>query len=115
MAQRVLRPSLKIDTFYDVVISCDSILSLTSGNGWEIYINNQNYEDKKKQNTIIVSFYGLYNKGKTFVCSQLSQKQLPRGYSVNTVGLSALYPQDFHKENSIVFLDSAGTETPVRG
>lgn len=35
------------------------------------------------------------------------------GYSVSTVGLSALYPRDMQKENSIVFLDTAGTETPI--
>lgn len=34
------------------------------------------------------------------------------GYSVSTVGLSALYP-DLKTENAIVFLDTAGTETPV--
>lgn len=66
-----------------------------------------------KANAIVVSFYGLYNKGKTFLASKLSSKNLPLGYSVSTVGLSALYPKDLNSENSIVFLDTAGTETPV--
>jgi hypothetical protein len=56
----------------------------------------------------------LYNKGKTFLASKLSNKNLPLGYSVSTVGLSALYPKDLRTENAIVFLDTAGTETPVR-
>ena len=51
--------------------------------------------------------------GKTFLASKLSNKVLPRGYSISTVGLSALYPADMIKENSIVFLDTAGTETPI--
>jgi hypothetical protein len=61
----------------------------------------------------VVSFYGLYNKGKTFLASKISNKKLPLGYSVSTIGLSVLYPKDLEKENSIVFLDTAGTETPV--
>lgn len=63
---------------------------------------------------MIVSFYGLYNKGKTFLATKLSNKNLPLGYSVSTVGLSALYPQDIKNDNAIVFLDTAGTETPVK-
>ena len=55
----------------------------------------------------------MYNKGKTFLASKLSGKKLKLGYSVSTVGLSALYPKDFNSENAIVFLDTAGTETPV--
>jgi hypothetical protein len=47
------------------------------------------------------------------LASKLSGKNLPLGYSVSTVGLSALYPRDLHTENAIVFLDTAGTETPV--
>ena len=47
------------------------------------------------------------------MASKLSGKQLPLGYSISTVGLSALYPKDLNKENAVVFLDTAGTETPV--
>jgi hypothetical protein len=47
------------------------------------------------------------------LASKLSNKVLPRGYSISTVGLSALYPADLNNENSIVFLDTAGTETPI--
>ena len=47
------------------------------------------------------------------VASKLSNKSLPLGYSVSTVGLSVLYPRDLSKENAVVFLDTAGTETPV--
>jgi hypothetical protein len=86
---------------------------LTTGDGWSVQITGEDYHTKKAQNTVIVSFYGLYNKGKTFMASKLSKKQLPLGYSVSTVGLSALYPQDLVNENAIVFLDTAGTETPV--
>lgn len=62
------------------------------GDGWEVKVTGPDYNFKKSQNTVIVSFYGLYNKGKTFMASKLSKKQLPLGYSVSTVGLSALYP-----------------------
>ena len=100
-------------TFYDVVIKCDSILQLTTGDGWHVLTTGEDYNLKKNRNTVIVSFYGLYNKGKTFMASKLSKKSLPLGYSISTVGLSALYPQDTESENAIVFLDTAGTETPI--
>lgn len=113
-ACKILEPKRVGETFYDIVISCDSILELTAGKGWEIQIQNlPEYEEKVKQNTLVVSFYGLYNKGKTFLASQLSKKQLALGYSISTVGLSALYPKDLKHENAVVFLDTAGTETPV--
>lgn len=47
------------------------------------------------------------------MASKLSGKQLPLGYSISTIGLSALYPKDLNRENAVVFLDTAGTETPV--
>jgi hypothetical protein len=62
-AVSVLRPDIRVDTFYDVVINCESVLKLTAGQGWEIVINTDILEQKKIQNTVVVSFYGLYNKG----------------------------------------------------
>jgi len=64
-------------------------------------------------NCSVVSFYGLYNKGKSFLASKLSGKIISTGYSISTIGLSALYTKDLSKENSIIFLDTAGLETPI--
>lgn len=112
MAKVILAPVELQGTFYDVVIQCDSILQLTNGKGWEIKAE-KSFAETSKPSTIVVSFYGLYNKGKTFMASKLSGKQLPLGYSISTIGLSALYPKDLNRENAVVFLDTAGTETPV--
>lgn len=75
---------------------------------------NEYYDKQVKNNSIVVSFYGLYNKGKSFLASKLSGKSIQFGYSVSTVGLSALYPRDLKSENSVIFLDTAGTETPIK-
>ena len=61
----------------------------------------------------MVSFYGLFNKGKSFLASKLSGKPISTGYSIQTIGLSALYPRKLSKENAIIFLDTAGLETPI--
>jgi hypothetical protein len=52
------------DTFYDVEINCESILKLSAGSGWPVKINSAEYEKKKRDNIVVVSFYGLYNKGR---------------------------------------------------
>ncbi|KAM3144210.1 hypothetical protein pb186bvf_003672 [Paramecium bursaria] len=100
------------ENLYDVEIDCSSLLQLISKDGWRVKVN-EHYNKQIKNNTVVVSLYGLYNKGKSFLASKLSAKTLNYGYSVSTVGLSALYPRDMQKENSIVFLDTAGTETPI--
>ena len=64
--------------------------------------------------TIKVIFNSYINSGKSFLASKLSKKNLPLGYSISTVGLSALYPTNLDLENAVVFLDTAGTETPVQ-
>jgi hypothetical protein len=61
----------------------------------------------------IIKVHSYFYIGKSFLASKLSKKTLPLGYSVSTVGLSALYPKDLQNENAVVFLDTAGTETPV--
>lgn len=97
----VFKPDASTDIFYDITIDCESILKLTAGEGWSISVKSSEFETKKavflyfyifKANSVVVSFYGLYNKGKTFLASKLSGKKLPLGYSVSTVGLSAVYP-----------------------
>ena len=61
----------------------------------------------------MVSFYGMFNKGKSFLASKLSGKYIDTGYSTSTIGISAIYPRGLPKENSIIYLDTAGLETPI--
>jgi len=44
---QVLRPDIRVDTFYDVIINCESVLKLTAGPGWEVKINNDMYDSKR--------------------------------------------------------------------
>lgn len=55
-----------MDTFYDVIINCESVLNLTAGEGWKIQLTNSDYHLNKVKDTVVVSFYGLYNKGRLF-------------------------------------------------
>jgi len=54
----------------------------------------------------------LYNKGKTLVINNLSDIQLPSGSKITTRGLSFVCPSSY--EGSMVFLDTAGTHSPVQ-
>lgn len=52
---------------------------------------------------------GNFNKGKSWLLSQLSRKHIQQGFDVSTVGLSMLHD----KELGIWYLDSAGFEIPT--
>ena len=54
---------------------------------------------------------GNKNKGKSFLLQKICKKDLPRGFSVTTVGLSISFPDSF--ENDIIILDTCGFESPL--
>lgn len=63
---------------------------------------------------VVVSAIGLFNKGKSFILNKLGKFNLPTAKSIHTRGLSFLLP-DIDKNNQYVFLDTAGTNSPVWG
>lgn len=95
---------------YDLEININSILGFLKG--WDIvYGKNgrQNYETAKNRNIKIFSVIGNKNKGKTFLLSKISDRDLPNGFSVTTKGLSVCFLLD----NDIALFDSVGFESPL--
>jgi hypothetical protein len=99
------------DKFYDVIIKINSLKDIKKG--WEIKLNQENkYDSLIKNRSLRVGVIGNGNKGKSFFLQKLSGKELPKGTSIKTQGLSLLYPKENDMEN-ILLLDSAGFETPL--
>ena len=101
--------------FYDVIIDIKSIKDINKG--WQIKMKKkgeENYNKYKNSKIIKIGVIGNSNKGKSFLLSKISKLELPSGYSIKTEGLSIKYPElEEYKDRKIVFLDSAGLETPV--
>ncbi|GAM20064.1 hypothetical protein SAMD00019534_032390 [Acytostelium subglobosum LB1] len=113
-----------VDRYYDIVLDIQRIEDLKKG--WPIYLS-QHWIDKHKrvpandedhvkyllgleQSFTVVAVLGLFNRGKTFIINQLSGFTLESGRRVQTKGLS--FKQTREGTNTI-FLDTAGTETPL--
>lgn len=60
---------------------------------------------------IVIGVIGQFNKGKTFILSQLSDYKLDHGFSISTKGLSVKFPENLGKQ--VTILDTAGFETPL--
>jgi len=62
-------------------------------------------------NGVVVGVMGLYNRGKTFVMSNISDVNLEQGYTVHTEGLSRKFSK--LSDEDIVVLDTAGKWAPI--
>ena len=95
---------------YDLEININSILGILKG--WDITYGEdgrKKYEKAKKNGGTIISVIGNKNKGKSFLLSKLSGRDLPNGFNVATKGLSISFPEN----DNIILLDSAGFESPL--
>ena len=109
----------KAENYYDIIININSVKDIKSG--WEIKWtdeNSKNYDKLKKSNSLIVGVIGNSNKGKSFILQKLSGREIPKGVSIKTEGLSLLYSKSNFQDNNIksddsLMLDSAGFETPL--
>ena len=101
--------------FYDTIIDFDSLkIACETEKGFNVLFSEkgyENYEIKKKKDSIIIGVIGNANKGKSYILSKISHEELPRGYSVTTKGISVKYPKIEIKP--FIILDSAGSETPL--
>ena len=99
--------------FYDVIVPIQSIKDIIKG--WKIkFAENFNYKEIINDKVLKIGVIGNSNKGKSFILSKLSKIIFPSGTSIKTEGLSIKYPDlKEYKNRKIVFLDSAGLETPV--
>jgi len=105
-----LEPQNKDFVLYDVEININSILEIKKG--WDVTFSKEGkkkFEDAKKLPIKIFSVIGNKNRGKSYVLSKISGKNLPRGFNVTTKGISISFP-DF---GDIAVLDSAGLESPL--
>lgn len=110
MKKNALEPLDKNFILYDVEVNINSILDIQKG--WEITFHNegkQRFEDAKDIPMKIFSVIGNKNRGKSYVLSKISDKNLPRGFNITTKGISISFPDS----GDIAVLDSAGLESPL--
>ena len=102
--------------YYDVIVCIDSILGIESG--WKVKYSGKGkeiYEKMKNKELVKVGVLGLRNKGKSWLLQKFLNKDLPKGTSIKTEGLSIKYPneEDIKSNRNYILLDSAGTEEPL--
>ena len=95
---------------YDIVLEGSSFLK-----PWIIKKNkNLNFENLKQKQPII-TIIGNFDKGKTFILSELAKKEFPSGFDKQTPWICMYYPRN-EKESQFlnaIMIDSAGFETPL--
>ena len=102
--------------YYDIIICIESILGIESG--WRVKSSEsgkQLYDKMKNSSLVKVGVIGLRNKGKSFLLQKFLNKDLPKGTSIKTEGLSIKYPSssDLRNQRNYILLDSAGSEVPL--
>jgi len=119
--QNLIPPNLD-GTGYDVVIDIQKISDVTTG--WPILVGDNIASALKSctceedalavlqldQQSTVVGVFGLFNRGKTHVVNHLGRSNLASGKKIHTRGLSFIKPT---KDIPVVFLDTAGTNSPV--
>jgi len=112
---------------YDIVIRINSLFELRS-QGWEILLgeHTKNFLPNKmitessvstktpseQRQGVVVTVLGAYNRGKSFLLRKLCKIKLPNGNLIHTEGISITAGRENY--TNIVFLDTAGTDTPVK-
>lgn len=61
------------------------------------------HHKKNMEPSIFVGFIGPFNRGKTFLLSELSGRYLQQGFESHTKGINVVYTNDAQ------FIDTAGT------
>ena len=105
----------KINEF-DIQINCDSFLRPFKIKTTERY---RNYLKKKEHP--IVTVMGNFDKGKSFILSELSKREFPSGFNVTTPSICGFYPPEEYKDEkkdfeslNALLLDTAGFETAAQ-
>lgn len=106
--------------FYDGVIKVMSLRGLDPG--WRIcFRKDSNYEKRIKQESVILSVVGNYNRGKTWILGKLCEefqeegKEIPQGFSYSTEGISFRYTTKDGDDSKapVLALDTKGSSTPI--
>lgn len=102
---------------YDVIIDVNSLHALGDG-GWKVkYPILEAAEDAttalSPAQGATVAVLGLYNRGKTWIISQLCGISLDHSYFTHTEGISFTIPTNELGKN-MLFIDTAGAQRPVK-
>ena len=103
--------SKQLNDVYDLIIKIESIKALFDG-GWKIIgtdYGKKCNEKYQKNGSVVVTAIGNKNKGKSFILSKISEKDIPRGFNITTEGLSVIYP----RKRPVIILDTSGSESPL--
>ena len=101
---------------YDIIFKCVSLLDPFIINKHQNYINYIENENSMP----IVSVIGSFDKGKTFILSELANKSFPSGFNFETDWICGYYPKlkkesnDKSKFLNAILLDTLGFETSVK-
>lgn len=102
---------------YDVVVDVKSLLELGNGNWAVKYPILEAAEDVTTAlapaQGATVAVLGLYNRGKTWIISQLCGITLDHSYFTHTEGISFTIPTNDLGKN-MLFIDTAGAQRPVK-
>jgi HSP20 family molecular chaperone IbpA len=110
-----IKDTMKPTTFelYDVIVHIDSMFQLET-EGWKVtYKNQSSLENTFNIESRILSILGLYNRGKTWILSNICNTYLETGIITHTIGLSLAVPSI--ENQNIILLDTSGKSTPISG
>ncbi len=103
---------------YDVVLELNSLSKLKDG--FPIIYNTekgkQKVDELKKKDGIAITAIGNSNQGKSFILSRISEIVIPSSHSVNTKGLSIIFPDNLSKNDSnkrYIILDTEGSQNAI--
>lgn len=108
-----IKDSMKPTTFelYDVIVHIDSMFQLEK-EGWKVTFKNEtSFENSLSVESRILSILGLYNRGKTWILSNICNTYLETGIVTHTIGLSLAIPQI--ENQNIILLDTSGKSSPI--
>lgn len=108
-----IKDSMKPTTFelYDVIVHIDSMFQLEK-EGWRVTFKNEtSFEHSLSIESRILSILGLYNRGKTWILSNICNTYLETGIVTHTIGLSLAIPQI--ENQNIILLDTSGKSSPI--
>ena len=103
---------------YDVVLELNSLSKLKDG--FPIIYNTekgkQKVDELKEKDGIAITAIGNSNQGKSFILSRISEIEIPSSHSVNTKGLSIIFPDNLSKNDSnkrYIILDTEGSQNAI--
>ena len=107
------------ENFYDMVLNFSSFEQLKEKGekdklGWypEFFgEGKKRYEECISVDTVTIGIVGNKNRGKSFLLGRIIGKPLRAGFFVNTIGISALFPNI--EKKAFITLDTAGKDNPL--